>query len=221
MMFDDLRICNFDGQAILQRVIEMSSYRSLEQAVAALAAFAHPGTVAQAHSQNIFRIVRTRAMEERGKFSGLSGTGAVMFDDNKGPTDAFVWAHGISRSQYRDVQFNHIWGDTLDVSLYTNLANICVLPAFLSKLTDSHRHIQALLRYHSFALYRGWKPTAQPEPAKPSGYDELVWADPLPAVQDLEASYRGAMRTKPKDRTTVGARELGWIFSNYQPDKTV
>ncbi len=221
MQFEDLRSFGFDGQAALQKVIELSSYGGLEQGVASLAVFAHPDTVAQARSRNVFRIVRTRASEGRGTFVELPSLGIVMLDDNKGPTDAFIWAHGISRSQYRDVQFNHIWSDPQDVSLYTNLANICVLPVFLSKLSDSHRHVQALLRYRAFMLYGGWKPNSQPEPPEPAGYAQLVWANPLPAVPDLESNYRKAMRTKPKDRTTKSARELGWVFSGYQPDKTL
>ena len=147
--------------------------------------------------------------------------GRVMIDDNKGPTDAFTWVHGISKNQYQDVQFNHVWAESRDVDVYTNLANLCVLPAFLSKLSDAHPKVRAMLQFRAFVLFDGWTPASQPSPVKPVGYDELVWADTLPAVPDVEQAYRRAMSTKQKDRTTKSVRELGWVFSGYQPDPTV
>lgn len=221
-MFEDLLSFAFDGQAALQKVIETSSYGSLEQTIASLVVFAHPKNVAQARGSNIFRIIRGRSNNERGQIVDFPGTGLVMLDDNTAPTDAFVWAHGISRGRYRDIQFNHIWAASTDVSVYTNLANICILPAFLSKLSDSHSQIKALLRYHAFMLYGGWKPVTQPDPVKPAGYDNLVWASaPDHDVSDLEFCYRRAMNKNPRNRATKSARELGWVFSSFQPDTTL
>ena len=55
----------------------------------------------------------------------------------------------------------------------------------------------------------------------PDRYDELEWADPPPAIPDLAAAYRRAMRSKPKDRVVVAARELGWLYSGWQPDASL
>ena len=115
-MFDTLQNFGLDGRAALERVIQQSHYGSLEQAVASLALFAHPDTVAQTRTSNVFRIIRARLSEERGKFEDLPGVGRVMIDDNKGPTDAFTWAHGIPKNQYQDVQFNHVWAESKDVA---------------------------------------------------------------------------------------------------------
>jgi hypothetical protein len=154
-------------------------------------------------------------MENRGKFDQGQ---RVMLDDNKGPTDAFIWANGIKR-QYVDIQFNHVWDCSTDLACYTNLANICITPAFLSKLTDGDPSIQGLLRYRSFDLYDGWYPKDMTKPTKPDTYDSLKWALPLNAVKNLEETYRFAMKTKLRDRTTVSARTLGWYFSNDLPDE--
>lgn len=145
----------------------------------------------------------------------------MMIDDNKGPTDAFTWVHGIAKTQYQDVQFSHIWAESRDVGVYTNLANICVLPAFLAKLSDVHTSVRAILQFRAFTLYAGWRPDSKPIPVKPAGYDDLLWAEPHPAITDVEGAYRRAMKTKQKDRTTTSARDVGWVFSGYQPDPTV
>jgi hypothetical protein len=221
VVFDTLQSFRLDGRAALERVIQQSRYGSLEQAVASLALFSHPATVAQTRGSNVFRIVRARMDASRGEIDEIPGVGRVMIDDNKGPTDALTWVHGISRNQYRDVQFNHIWPDSRDVGAYTNLANICVLPAFLSKLSDAHSQVRAVLQFRAFDLYSGWKPVLQPRPITPAGYDDLIWAETLPAIPDVEVAYRRAMKTKPKDRTTASARNLGWVFSEYKPDPTV
>ena len=66
-----------------------------------------------------------------------------------------------------------------------------------------------MLQFRAFTLFDGWKPASQSEPVKPAGYDDLVWADTLAAVPDVEQAYRIAMSTKQKDRTTKSVRELG------------
>lgn len=142
-----------------------------------------------------------------------------MLDDNKAPTDAFIWAHGIR--QYQDAQFNHLWGRADDVHAYTSLANICMLPAFLSELTDTHRGVRAMLHYRALELYGNSLAIPLGTTSKPAGYDDLQWAEVLPPVANLEAVYRATMRTKPGDRTVRSARELGWVFSNYEPDPSL
>ena len=141
----NLKDFGFDGKAVLRSVLEASEYQSIPQAIAALTMFSHPKTVEQLRYLNLFRVIRCRVMNERGKYDCLTDGSRIMLDDNAAPTEAFIWANGISRSAYQDVQFNHIWPDSKEVSLYTNLANICVSPAFLAKLTDTDKDICELL----------------------------------------------------------------------------
>ena len=218
---ESLQSFGFSGRAALRRVVEQSTYGSIEQAVASLSLFPHPETVRQIRGRNVFRIVRCRSAAERGKIVEREGIGPVMLDDNKGPTDAFIWAHGLQRAHYEDVQFNHLWSGPDDVESYTSLANICMMPAFLSKLSDTDLGVRALLRYRSFCLFDGYLPSGSSPLEKPAAYDALDWAETLPPVAEIEEKYRTAMRSKPKDRTTCSARQIGWIFSGFKPDSEV
>lgn len=112
-----------------------------------------------------------------------------------------------------------MWSRSQDVAAYTSLANLCLTPAFLAKLTDTDTTIYTLLRFRAYDLFGYWPDDS--EASKPSDYDRLTWADPLPAVRNLERSLRAAMRTKPRDRVVVCARTLGWLFSDFQPDATL
>jgi hypothetical protein len=106
------------------------------------------------------------------------------------------------------------------VRAYTSLANLCMTPAFLAKLTDTDNEIRNLLRFRAYDLH-SYVPENVATPTKPDEYDALQWCPPMPAVLDLEQVFRQAMRTKPRDRTTISARELGWYFSEYHPDETL
>jgi hypothetical protein len=209
----------FEGKSALRAILATSPYRSAEQAVAALTMFTHPDTVRRLGAGPVFRIVRG-PIPERGRVITLTD-GPAMQDDNKGPTDAFLWANGLRLAAGHDLQFNHVWGGcATDVACYTNLANLAVGPAFLAKLTDTDGSIAGLLRYRSFELF-GWTPPNASRPERPTGYDSLTWAPPLRAVADPEAALRTAMRTKPKDRTVTCARTLGWACSQFRPDAKV
>jgi hypothetical protein len=209
----------FDGRAALVCVIEQSKYRSLAQAVASLTAFAHPKTVAQTKGRNVFRVVRFRQQRDRGTFAQVPGCDfRAMLDDNRAPAVAFEWAHRIRKRP--DVHVSHVWSRSQDVTAYTALANLCLTPAFLAKLTDTDSTIVALLRYRAYDLFT-YRPADTPRPIKPADYDDLEWADPLPPVANVEHILRAAMRTKPKDRVVACARELGWLFSGFEPDTTL
>lgn len=211
---------NLNGQKTLSSLLSESEYGSLSQAVASLAVFSHPDTVAQIGCRNVFQIVRVKSSSERGEITSQVDGTRVMLDDNKGPTDAFIWVHGWKRNTYTDLQFNHVWSLSDVVFAYTNLANLCVMPAFLSKLSDTHPEIKDLLRYRSYKEF-GFLPQGEEPPKKPNGYNDLNWADPLSPVPRAEEIYRKAMKSKPKDRTTKSARELGWVFSDFKPDPTL
>jgi hypothetical protein len=201
-----------NGKEALIHCLKSTAYGSLEQAVASLTLFTHPDTVRQTQGKNLFRIIRQKAVSERGTLSG-EGAARVMRDDNTGPTDAFLWSNGIRRGQFLDVTFNHLNARSSDVEHYTSLANLCMTPTFLAKLTDTDSSVKAHLRFRAYALYACGSP-----PEMPAGYDALAWASPLPYQGDLENNLRAAMATKGKSRTVCSARELGWLFSGFLPD---
>lgn len=211
-----LRDYSLDGRKALREILQSSSYGSFLQTVASLTAFSHPQTVAQTKNQNLFRMVRN--MKRR---SEPDDAKKVVYDDNAGPHMAFIVANQLKTiAGERDLQLNHIWdGLTRDVRYYTSLANLCVTPSFLAKLTDYSPEVQALLRFRAFELY-GWHPLESQHPTKPSGYDSLAWAAPLDPVFDLEKRFRKHMRTKLKNRVVVSVRRYGWLFSNWQHDDT-
>lgn len=113
------------------------------------------------------------------------------------------------------MQFNHVWQTASDVETYTSLANICVTPSFLAKLTDTDPEIAGVLRYRASELY-GFAPCGPV--SEPVGYRSLQWAELMPPVVDVESVLRAALRER-RGRTAECARRLGWLFSNFAPDK--
>ena len=204
----------FDGFAVLHDLVATSPFKTVEQAIASLALFSHPDTVAQTQGKALFRVVRS--MARRGQVEEKD-EGWIAYDDNKSPTDAFLWCNGLKASDFADVQFNHVYTDSQDPDQYTCLANLCVTPAFLAKLTDTHASVRALLQYRVFELYR-WVPAGRLPPALPSGYYNLGWAPPLPPVSDVAMTVRTIMRRRPRDRTVLIVRGIGWLFSGYRPE---
>jgi hypothetical protein len=108
----------------------------------------------------------------------------------------------------RNVQFNHIYNDSQNPQTYTCLANLCVTPAFLAKLTDTNSEVRELLQYRAWQLY-GWHPASVIEPKKPGGYDGLVWAPCLPPVADVRGAFNARARKRSKSRTTMFSNTLG------------
>lgn len=198
---------NLDGRAALEALLAGSQYQTVSQAVASLTLFSHPLTVSQTECKAIFPSIRNpRRVGQIDLHEGRR----VLLDDNKTPTEAFLWANGLSR-RGPDTQFNHVYATSLDVDAYTALPNICMTPAFIAKLTDTSSFVRSLLRFRSFQLY-GWTPKGVEPPARPDEYESLEWATPLPAVPDVRVVIEAAMATKPKNRTVLAARQLGWLF---------
>ena len=197
---------HLNGREALTGVIRQTSYRGLQQAVASLTIFSHPDTVAQTGARALFPIVRNAA--KRGSVERRNGT-LIGFDDNKAPTDAFLWANRIGKRP-ADIQFNHIYAMSDDADCYTNLANLCASPAFLAKLTDTNAEIVALLQYRGFDLY-GWNPDELGKPTEPLGYSALDWCPTLPPVQNVAAALREQIGRR-KDRTTRIVAQTGWLF---------
>ena len=143
----------------------------------------------------------------------------VVYDDNAGPHMTFIAANSLRPiTGKKDLQLNHIWdGLTQDVGCYTSLANLCVTPSFLAKLTDHSSEIQTLLRFRAYKLY-DWHPSNTQQPVEPPGYGQLEWADPLDPVSDIEKHFREHMKTKLRNRAVVSARKYGWFFSDWKAD---
>lgn len=66
--------------------------------------------------------------------------------------DVFLWCNAVRRRPV-DVEFNHLDADSQDDESYPCLANLCVTPSFLAKLTDTQALVRDLLRYRAFELY--------------------------------------------------------------------
>lgn len=212
-----LRDFSFDGSLALDFFIKESPYDSIEQAVASLALFTHPDTVKQTQGQALFRIIRG-PIPQRGEIVKHDDGKPVLLDDNTGPTDTFLWANGIHRVRNNDLQFCHIWQCSKDPSAYTSLANLCVLPAFLGKLSDTHIQIRNLLRRRALTLY-GWRPsTMMVTHELGDESDELEWGPFLPSIPSVESVFRKEMLTKTKNRATISANQIGWLFSGWEPD---
>jgi hypothetical protein len=207
-----------DGVDQLTTALGLAGYESVVAAVAKHAVFLHPDTVAQTRGQALFPTIRD--MGRRREFGVLDDGRRVLFDDNRSPTDAFLWAAGLKRG--RDVQFNHVWTEARKFDTYTALWNLFATPAFLAKTTDTSNHpeVTAALRFRSFDLY-GHRPAAEANPLEPVGYRGLTWAPFPDPVPNLEAAIRAHLRTTPRSSTTTACRRFGWLFSDWQPDPTV
>jgi hypothetical protein len=207
-----------DGSRALDEVLRRAGYPSVLHAVAEHTVFLHPDTVTQTNGEPVLPVIRAPLNTPRRRIVETAEGRRLWADDNGPPTYAFLWA--ARRRKGPDVQFNHLWPGSDVPELYTALWNLCVTPAFLAKTTDTHPEVRSCLRYRSFGLY-GYLPAGEPQPSAPAGYDTLSWAVSPEPVADLEAVYRVAMASAPKNSATLAARELGWLFSRWMPDATV
>ena len=206
-----------DGIGALGVTLERAGYGSTLEAVAAHTLFLDPDTVDQTRGQPVFPVIRNP--NRRGERTVAEGR-EVMFDDNTTPTLAFLWA--ARRKKGPDVQYNHVFGDPRNPATYTALWNLCVTPAFLAKTTDGSNHPEVLsaLRYRTLELYGYW-PEGEERPSEPTGYRDLSWPDPPPAVPDLEGELRGRLAQAPASPPAKAARSIGWLFSDWKPDETL
>ena len=163
-------------------------------------------------------MIRAKSSKDRGQAFDHHDGGRIVFADNTVPQDVFQWAVGGVTGN--DIQFKHVYSASADVTLYTSLANLCVTPSFLAKLTDHDEAICALLEYRVYDLY-GFIPPQHKPPEKPKIYSELEWREPCPVIGDLEGLYRKGMKRGPKNHATICAREVGWLFSDFRPDLCV
>jgi hypothetical protein len=59
------------------------------------------------------------------------------------------------------------------------------------------------------------------DPIEPDGYRDLTWAAHPDPVLDLEAMLRSRLRSTPKSRPGIACREIGWLFSDWEPDPAI
>lgn len=125
-----------------------------------------------------------------------------------------MWAHGIpgkSKTSTVGWTISHVWDRSKDVEAYTHLANLALLPEYLGSLSDKQGPLTRHLRYHAWAVY-GWKPADVEPPAKPDGYDGIVWnylspiTDPAGFVQ---AEFGKANCKRSKVLKPLMPREFG------------
>jgi hypothetical protein len=216
-----LRVVLDGVERLTDLLVRRAGYPSVVAAVTEHAIFLDPETVAQTGGSALFSTIRMRNVSERGSIDEVDGR-RVLLDDNTSPTDAFLWAAGIQRRKVRDMQFNHVWTASRDPDAYTALWNICATPAFLAKTTDGNNHpeVIAALRFRAYCLY-GTVPNGMPLPNEPAHYRELRWAPHPDALSDLAETVTARLRRTPKSRTTTACREIGWLFSEWEPDATL
>lgn len=214
-----------DGDKALEDVLGRGRYGLLE-VVAKYTVFLHPDTVKQMNGEALFRIARAKDSASRGCIIPQPDGSEVVVDDNTSPTRAFEWAAQQQKGRRTDVQFNHIYNGNdksdlyrSDPDIYTALWNICVTPAFLAKLTDTHKDVIATLRRRLFDLY-DCLPEGEPEPEPPDGYDSLTkkWHEHPPPVCRLEDVLRDRLKRAPKSNPAESCRKIGWCFSGWEPD---
>ncbi|RYC70063.1 hypothetical protein [Spirosoma sordidisoli] len=199
---------DFSGFSALESILE-KTYGGVAQALASLTLFAHPETVAQTGNRALFPIIRATAVSQRGT---VLVDKKLVLCDNTSCQDAFLWTHSLKYRQFKDVQFNHVYSIN-EPDYYTSLANICVTPVFLAKLTDTHEEFKAILRYRVYACY-GFVPTGFALPEKPTVYDQLEWAPFMPVVNNLADVIRKRLIKKKKARAAIAVQNFGWIFSD-------
>lgn len=205
---------DFHGKQILDNLIKKLGYPALSHLVAEHVLFTHPDTVKQTNNKNLFRVIRNGS--KRGEIVDWNDNNKVMCCDNEGPNRALVWSNGDFK--YSEVQFNHIYSDSQNVDVYTSIANICVTPAFIAKLTDTDNEVKGLLKYRTFDLYGFYQGD---KPAKPQFYEDLKWKEFLPSIGNLEQYLLKRLNDCKKSRSAISAREIGWIFSDYKPDSRI
>ena len=171
----------------------------------------HRNTVAQFQGA-VFPTIRDprklrQAVNHEGRIIG-------MYDDNTTPRWALLWAHGIPGRSNQLTQgwtISHVWDRSKDMGAYTHLANLALLPEYLSSLSDKQGPLTHHLRFHAWDVYR-WKPLGSDTPVRPIGYDPDQWcyfkpvADPVGFLRAefSKGNCRRCQALKPLMRQVYG-----------------
>lgn len=146
----------------------------LAQIVAKTSWLPHPDIVSQFSSALFPTIRRDNDAQIRRRERVMSGESAIgMFDNNRTPKLALAWTHGIEGAT-TGWTIAHVWPSSKQISAYTHLANLALIPEALSTTTDKNGPLTNYLRWHSWEKYR-WRPSNEPEPTEPPGYKEISW----------------------------------------------
>lgn len=197
-----------EGHSFLLRLLQ-SHYgpqesNPIRRAVLDSTYFIHPDVVAETKALPVVRARRMQAGER--KNSVVAGD---FVSDNFPPDYVFRAATSDLRDQ-GSTQLCHIYGgkgEARDTYFYTNLANLCLMPAFLAKFADTDPAVTTLLKQCAFVLY---------------GFDPMG----VLATQDIDPGLRGRLRlaSKPKaplheivaskrDARFISARIAGCVFT--------
>lgn len=200
-----------DGNEFLIRVLRRyypdSEREVLTRAILESACFIHPEVVAQTRNLPILRARRMDAGRGEKKNTVVAGE---FVSDNFPPDYVFRAATSDERVQSSTV-LCHIYGgkgEARDTFFYTNLANLCLVPAFLAKLCDTDEAIVALLKQCAFVLY-GFDPRR-----------EFDGFPPDPAIRDrvrIATPPRGTLvdaLSRRRDKNYLAARGAGFLFAN-------
>jgi hypothetical protein len=125
-----------------------------------------------------------------------------MYDDNATPEWAFLWSHGMKPStRKKGWTVAHVWPTSDDLTAYTHVANLALVPEAFASLTDKTAPLTEYLRWHAWAVY-GWKPQGAKEPAKPEGFDSLSWRY-FPPVLDPLQEIHARLKEKRDQRSKI------------------
>lgn len=133
--------------------------------------------VVRACPSPIFPSIRAnRALGSRGTIATV-GAERLMLDDNTTPRWALLVAHGFGPSlpsKSRGWSLAHVWSRAQCPASYTHLANLALVPAPLSTLTDGTSPVASYIRYHAYSTY-GWHPHDEEAPREPPAFNEVDW----------------------------------------------
>jgi len=168
----------------------------------------HPEVVKEL-KEAIFPTTRYKSNHPRHSLIMEEGSEVGMYDDNCTPTWALLWSHEIRGGTKKGWTTAHVWPASSDITSYTHLANLTLVPEPFASMTDKNGPLVAYLRWHSWQIY-GWKPKGENELTKPDGYDKIVWRY-FPVVKNP----REAIRLRFKDHDNQTTRILGPIMKRF------
>lgn len=133
-----------------------------------------PETV-KAFQGAVFPSIRARKGHTRTGPVTENGRNIGMYDDNTTPRWALLWAHGIPITHHPSGRtFAHVWEGADDITAYTQLANIVMVPEPFAALTDKKGPLTKYLRWHAWSVYE-WRPNHAIEPEIPPDFDTVAW----------------------------------------------
>jgi len=207
----------FCGKHALKDVL-IKSYGSVINAVASMTVFPPKSIVNSLGAHAVCNAVRiSKQHSSLGKQCGekvpIAEGGEAMLDENCIPDGIFKFCFkpSVSRSIKRNnayTQLNHIYqcaGRGPDY--FANLANLCLTPNFIAKLTDEDETIQKMLQYRAFQLYC-FNPEGFDFSEQAEEFSSLSWFEmPIQNVASFE-EFRNKFFAK-KDKWFKAARGCG------------